>query len=320
MGTLPARRGHDGGVTRYVEPEFLPWDGRRVPLTFVGGYLGAGKTTAINEVLAHTDRPIAVIVNDVGAVNIDAALIRRRHGDTIELTDGCVCCSSVDGLGAAFDQIRARPEPPDHVLVELSGVAEPSQVVPWGWSAGFRLDGVIVIAAADQLAGAAALPRWVVERVDGQIVEADLLVLTKTDIVEPSVELAARARLDRLAPTTPVLVGGRGSVEPGAVGRFLSLGGRRPGGPAVVPDPTLFDAHDVATVTAPADITVADLEEWLDSLGRGTGGEVVRVKGLVDTTDLGLVLVQVVGRRREVTPVPEPERGEPTDLVVISIR
>jgi G3E family GTPase len=123
-------------VTRYVEPEFLPWDGRRVPLTFVGGYLGAGKTTAINEVLAHTDRPIAVIVNDVGAVNIDAALIRRRHGDTIELTDGCVCCSSVDGLGAAFDQIRARPEPPDHVLVELSGVAEPSQVVPWGWSAG----------------------------------------------------------------------------------------------------------------------------------------------------------------------------------------
>ena len=50
----------------YAEPEFLPWDGRRVPITFVGGYLGAGKTTAINEVLAAADRPIAVIVNDVG--------------------------------------------------------------------------------------------------------------------------------------------------------------------------------------------------------------------------------------------------------------
>ncbi len=56
----------------YQEPMFLPWDGRRVPLTFVGGYLGAGKTTAINEVLRTADRPVAVIVNDVGAVNIDA--------------------------------------------------------------------------------------------------------------------------------------------------------------------------------------------------------------------------------------------------------
>ncbi len=58
----------------YQEPEFLPWDGRRVPLTFVAGYLGAGKTTAINELLAVTDRPIAVLVNDVGEINIDAAL------------------------------------------------------------------------------------------------------------------------------------------------------------------------------------------------------------------------------------------------------
>jgi G3E family GTPase len=313
-------RRHDVRVTRYVEPEFLPWDGRRVPLTFVGGYLGAGKTTAINEVLAHTDRPIAVIVNDVGSVNIDAALIRRRHGDTIELTDGCVCCSSVDGLGAAFDQIRARPVPPDHVLVELSGVAEPSQVVPWGWSAGFRLDGVIVIAAADQLAGATELPRWISERIDHQIVDADLLVLTKTDLVDADTVRAARARLNELAPTTHVLVGGRDTVASGAVGRYLSLGGRRPEGPAAVPDPTLFDAHVVATVAAPLRVSSADLEAWLGALLGDRERQVVRIKGLVDTTDLGLVLVQVVGHRCEVTPVPEPERSAPTDLVVISLR
>jgi G3E family GTPase len=52
----------------YQEPEFLPWDGRRVPLTFVAGYLGAGKTSVINELLAVTDRPIAVLVNDVGEI------------------------------------------------------------------------------------------------------------------------------------------------------------------------------------------------------------------------------------------------------------
>jgi hypothetical protein len=87
-----------------------------------------------------------------------------------------------------------------------------------------------------------------------------------------------------------------------------------------VPDPTLFDAHAVATVPAPLGVSAPSSRCGSTRSGRGAGGEVVRVKGLVDTTDLGLVLVQVVGRRREVTPVPEPERGEPTDLVVISLR
>ena len=311
-------------MTPYSEPEFLPWDGRRVPLTLIGGYLGAGKTTAINEILATTDRPIAVIVNDVGAVNIDAALIRRRHGDTIELTDGCVCCSSLDGLGAAFDQLRARDQPPDHVVLELSGVAEPSKLVPWGWSAGFRLDGVVVVVAADQLAGPADLPPWIVERIEQQIVEADLLLLTRTDLVAAEVALAARARLGELAPTTPVLDGGRHTVGPGAVGRFLALGGRRPGGPADVPDPTLFDRHVVTTVAAPGGLTRAELEEWLDALcgagDDGGAGPVVRVKGLAETVDEGLVLIQVVGRRRELTPVPEAERCPTTELAVISLR
>ena len=69
-----------------MEPEFLPWDGRRVPVTFLAGYLGSGKTTLINSVLATTDRPVAVFVNDVGSVNVDARLIRRLSGDTLELT------------------------------------------------------------------------------------------------------------------------------------------------------------------------------------------------------------------------------------------
>ena len=121
------------GWVGYREPEFLPWDGRRVPITFVGGYLGAGKTTAINELLRVTDRPIAVLVNDIGAINIDAALIRRRHGDTIELTNGCVCCSSIEEFGAAFDLIRARPLPPDeqrHSPPGLTLVPRPARLRP----------------------------------------------------------------------------------------------------------------------------------------------------------------------------------------------
>ncbi len=125
-----------------------PWDGRRVPMTLLGGYLGSGKTTLLNDLLRRTDRPIAVLVNDVGEINIDAALLQRRSADTIELTDGCVCCSISESLGSTLADMRRRPTPPDHVVIELSGVADPTQVMPWAESDGFRLDGVVVLVDA----------------------------------------------------------------------------------------------------------------------------------------------------------------------------
>jgi G3E family GTPase len=306
----------------YQEPEFLPWDGRRVPITFIGGYLGAGKTTVINDVITHTDRPIAVIVNDVGSINIDAKLIRKRRGDMIEVTNGCVCCSSIDGMGAAFDQIRARPEPPDHVLVELSGVAEPARMIPWGQSAGFMLDGVVVVVAADQLLPG-ALPEWIQQQLCAQITDADLLILTKDDLINESSLLALRQQLEDLAPSTPVFVGRSDLAEVGAVGRFLALGGRRPLGSLAIPASTLFDLHRTQLVAPPVTLTLAGLHAWLDELPcqlpNYPHGRVARAKGIVATTDAGLVLVQIVGSRREVTPVPEPERQPSTDLVVITL-
>jgi G3E family GTPase len=305
----------------YQEPMFLPWDGRRVPLTFVGGYLGAGKTTAINEVLRVSDRPVAVVVNDVGAVNVDARLIRSRKGDMIELTDGCICCTSIEGMGAAFDQIRARPEPPDHVIVELSGVADPERMLPWGRSAGFVLDGLVVVVAADQLTGD-ELPAFVRGQLEGQVAAADLLVLTKTDLIGDAAVAEARQALTRLAPGTPVLDGGR-TLGPGVVGRFLALGGRRPGGFEDIAAATLFDAHETHTVAVPFGLSRADLDVWLDDALvdiESAAGQVVRAKAIVDTPDEGPVVVQVVGRRREIDPLPVAEHRPSTDLVVITLR
>ena len=133
--------------------------------------------------LALTDRPIAVLVNDIGAVNVDAALVRTRTTDTIELTDGCVCCEMTEGIGVAFNALRQRPTPPDHVVIELSGAANPGRVAPWGNSPGFRLDGVVVTVDALAAAGIDAEP---VEgpRFREQLAWADLAVLTKADLVD----------------------------------------------------------------------------------------------------------------------------------------
>ena len=294
----------------YQEPEFLPWDGRRVPLTFVGGYLGSGKTTLINEVLARTDRPIAVMVNDVGEVNIDAALIKKRSGDTIELTDGCVCCSLIDGFGAAFDQIRARPEPPDHLVVELSGVAQPERLIPWGKSAGFRLDGIVVLIDAERIEAGLADP-YLVDTLESQIRAADLLVVTKLDLVSSAEAAEVRSRLQVLAPDTPVV-----DVEHASdASTLLALGGRRPGGAAALPEATLFDAHVVERRPMPTGIERAALDAML----AGLDADVVRAKGIAELDDGSLQLVQVVGRRVELSPLPAPELEQATDLVVIRL-
>lgn len=293
----------------YSEPEFLPWDGRRVPMTFLAGYLGAGKTTLLNEVLAVTDRPIAVLVNDVGEINIDAKLVRRRSGDAIELTDGCVCCSLSEGFGVAIDTVRARSTPPDHVVVELSGVADPARVLPWARTAGFRLDGVMTLVDVDALSDRLA-DRVSATTIRAQLAAADVVVLTKLDLADAEAAATARRAVADLAPGAAVLERG-----PEAVARLVDLGTRRPGGTDRVPDPTLFDAHVTTTVALPDPVDRPALDEILDRLGPS----VVRVKGIARATDGARLLVQVVGRRRSITPLPAAEDEAPTDLVVISV-
>jgi G3E family GTPase len=115
-------------------------------------------------------------------------------------------------------------------------------------------------------------------------------------------------------------VASRTTAEPGAIGGFLALGGRRPGGAGAVPDPTLFDSHRTDTVAFPVVGTSDELQRWLAELGANLDGQLVRAKGIADTTDTGLVLVQIVGTRCEVTALPAAEHQPPTDLVIITLK
>ncbi len=313
--------GRYGRGMAYEEPEFLPWAGRRVPITFVGGYLGAGKTTAINEVLAVTDRPVAVVVNDAGAINIDAALIKRRTGNVVELTDGCVCCTSINDMGQALDTIRSRSEPPDHLIIELSGIAEPKNVVPWGRSAGFLLDGVVIVVAVDQLLDP-DLPDWIQLHLEAQITAADLLIVTKADLFGPEALAGALERLATLAPGTPTIDGSTGRREAGALGRFLSLGGHHGRDAAGVPGPTLFDLHETQTVAIDGPLTRHALEALIVQLPKQFPGRTIaRAKGVIALVEesFPLALVQVVGRRTTITPLFDNELQLSTDLIVITV-
>ncbi|MFJ6416638.1 CobW family GTP-binding protein [Paeniglutamicibacter sp. NPDC091659] len=179
-----------------------------VPLTIVGGYLGAGKTTLINDLLAQTGQRIAVVVNDFGEVNIDAKLIRSADGDTIELVNGCICCSLSDGLGELLPRL-ARRDDIDAVVVEVSGVGEPGKLAGWMGYPGFSAGGVLVCADAGAL-GRLAGDRYVGDTVTAQLKVADLVLLIKGDAASPAQSAAARQVLEETNPGAAVLPTRRG--------------------------------------------------------------------------------------------------------------
>jgi G3E family GTPase len=156
---------------------------KQIPVTVIGGYLGAGKTTLLNHILRNNKGiRFAVLVNDFGNINIDIDLIESRDGDTINLANGCICCSLAGGFGAAMLSIRERAVLPERILVEASGVSDPFKIAQYAHLPGFRLDSVIVLADAESIQKRAT-DKYVGRQVIQQLKSADLLVLNKVDLV-----------------------------------------------------------------------------------------------------------------------------------------
>jgi G3E family GTPase len=177
-----------------------------IPVTVVGGYLGAGKTTLVNQLLRQrAGRRIAVLVNDFGELAIDADLIESRDGSLLQLAGGCVCCSFGSDLMAALQQMCALQPAPDHVLIECSGVALPAAVArTLTLLPGLALDAVLVLADAETLRERAA-DRYVGELVRQQLGQTDLIALNKIDLASPGEVAACQDWLAEAAPRARVL-------------------------------------------------------------------------------------------------------------------
>ena len=148
-----------------------------IPLTVICGYLGSGKTTLINNILQSTKKPIGVLVNDFGELNIDEQLILNQDDLTIALTNGCVCCNLNDDLGASLEFMLNHNI--DAVLLESSGVALPVKMSNYGstWP-GYNLNQTITVVEGRTIKDLLS-DKFVSKTVEAQIIQSDLIYLNR---------------------------------------------------------------------------------------------------------------------------------------------
>ncbi len=258
----------------------------RKAVTVLGGYLGSGKTTLLNRLLAASPEPVVVLVNDFGDITVDKDLIVGASGDTLELANGCICCSMADGFVDALDTIR--PLSPGRVVVEASGVADPASAAAYAHRPGFRLDGIVVTIDTTDVQRRIG-DRYVGDTVAAQIRSADLLIATKGDLDEATpLDELRRWLAER---TDAPLVGGR-TVAPEAIFGLDA-------GPAAAAAPVDASAFSSASI----ELGTVDRERLLRTL-RARPETIVRVKGVLRDTDDQPLTVQVVGSRVDIGPGP----------------
>lgn len=187
--------------------------GRKIPVTIITGFLGAGKTTLLRNLLAQADgRRIAIVVNEFGSLGIDGEILRScgiegcADEDIVELTNGCLCCTVADDFIPTMEALIDRADPPEHIVIETSGLALPKPLLKaFSWP-GIRtrmtVDGVITLVDAPAVAAGrfaddpeavaaqqAADPSLdhdnpLAEVYEDQLNAADLIVLNKTDLLD----------------------------------------------------------------------------------------------------------------------------------------
>lgn len=283
----------------------------RVPILLVVGFLGAGKTTVVNRMLANAGgRRIAAVVNDFGSVDIDAELISGAEGGIVSLANGCICCTLEGELLRTLSMLIRHEPRPQAIVIETSGIADPTDIVrnlmdPVVFSEApletvlCVVDGATTEATLDALSLA-------------QIRAADVIALSKLDLAQPDRQAHAREVIARVNPRAAVVDSVHGDI-PMAV--LFPPSPDEPAAPRTLPDgPSVAARFETTAWTSDRPVSLHRFQAAIEQLAP----RLARAKGFFETTEqVGQqFLLQLAGARATVTPAGVPPSDRPHVRIV----
>ena len=260
------------------------------PVTVIGGYLGAGKTTLINAILRRADGlRIAVLVNEFGALPIDEDLIIAQDSDVISIAGGCICCSFGDSLVDAFTKLLALDPSPDHVVIEASGVAIPASIAATlSLVQGVTFLGTVALADAETVRDRAR-DRYMGDTFICQLEGADIVLLSKPDLVSAEKIATLKEWLKEIASGAQVI-----AAESGQVPNAIVLGAFPFGSRTAYPAPEDHGAlYKSLALELNGSVNPADLQRILADPSLG----ILRAKGSFESAPGAFTEIQAVGTR-----------------------
>ncbi len=257
----------------------------RIPVSIIGGFLGAGKTTLVNHLIHKGGKRFGVIVNEFGSLGIDGSLIENLDDGVAELANGCLCCVARDDVVEALVKLARQDPAPEHVLIELSGVADP---VPAAQTLleplvrqVFTLESIIAVADARNLLDT------VRNHPEGglQLAYASNIVLNKHDIATPEQIDSAKAVINNVNPLATVHFVSHSQVDPSKVigiDTFSSASSAE----GIANDPSQFESQHVHTEGMKSFVLEADtpleqdaFNDFIEDEIKSRPGQVLRCKG-----------------------------------------
>ena len=269
-----------------------------VPILLVTGFLGAGKTTIVNHLLAHAEgRRIAAVVNDFGAINIDAELIAGASDGVVSLSNGCICCSLEGDLLRTLASLLRRDPRPEFIVIETSGIADPADIVrnlmdPLIWREA-PLETVLCV--VDATAGAETLNDALLR---SQLRAADVVALSKTDLADATACARLREVIRAQRPAAVVVDALHGEVPTALL--FPVEMDRATAPREVPPRRPVADRFETLSWTSERPVSLPRLQQAIGRLAP----KLARAKGLFETVQQPgrLTVFQLAGGRATLAP------------------
>lgn len=188
---------------------------QKIPVTIITGFLGAGKTTLLNHIInTNKDKKIAIIENEFGSESIDSELIVKSDNGIFELSNGCVCCSLNGELVEILMKIINQVENISHLIIETTGIADPGPVA-YSFLADYKIQSTFKLNAIITLVDAQKIEQLLEETIEAnkQIIQADVVLINKTDLVDEYQKEVVTNIIKRLNPQTDIIYCQFGKTE-----------------------------------------------------------------------------------------------------------